>query len=168
MRKNRGILYLTDPLGGDKRLHAGREINAITLVFDENERYLSQAQQALWELGKSCDWVCISARGNAAPIALSLAAQLPVDRLALSSFSLFGAQRLPREFARIRRFARRNLALVASQLLLSGVTQREARRLTRGLGSREVCMLESWNCDDLTAPWNQLCEKNLLIPGKCV
>lgn len=168
MRQESGILFLSDPLGGFKGLRSKADTNAITLVFSENERYLYQAQQALWELSKRCSWVCISARGDAAPVALALAAQLPVDRLALSGFSLFASRCLPGELARLRVFARRNLSLVASQLLLSDMEDREVRRLIRGLGSGEICLLEKWGLDELTAPWTQLCEKNLLIPGKCV
>ena len=168
MRQNPGILFLSDGLGGSGSLPGKADTNAITLVFNENERYLYQAQQALWELRKSCSWICISARGDGALVALALAAQLPVDRLALSDFSVFSSRRLPAELARLRSYVRRNLALVVSQLLLSGVEMGEVRRLARCLGSREICLLDKLDPEEFTAPWDRLGEKNLLIPGKCV
>lgn len=170
MQVERGILHLSDPLDGKTGGHGCLSTGEMTLVFNENERYLSQAQQALWEMRRRCSWICVSARGRAAAIAIALAAQLPVDRLALGSFRLFApeAVHLPRELVRIRSFARRNLPLVASRVLLMEADAGEARRLVRMLGGREVCILENWDAGALIAPWPQLCEKNLLNPGKCV
>lgn len=167
MNERRGILHLAEPLES-RPVRLQEEQNCkITLIFDENERYLSQAQHALWELRKKCPWICVSARGSAAFIALSLAAQLPVDRLALADFSFAEACR-SRELARLKVFARRNLSLVASEIALCGIGEEDLRKLMRGLGRYKLCLLENWEQNMLLAPWERLCENNLLIPGKCV
>ncbi len=74
-------------------------------------------------------------------LALALAAQLPVDRVALLGGSPFGAVRTDggaigraRELARVDAFARRNLALVVAEILLVNVPDDERRKLIRGLG----------------------------------
>jgi len=168
MQQERGILYIPDPLGGALLPAPAEHTKVTTLVFNENERYLSQAQQALWELRKKCSWICVSARGPAAAIALALAVQLPVDRLALSQFSVFSPEKLPRQLAKLKTYARSNLFLAASEIMLCEISRWEIYRLSRGLGRRDVCLLDGWSQEELTAPWAQLCEKNLLIPGKCV
>ena len=71
-----------------------------------------------------------------------------------------------RQLARLRSFARRNLSLVVSQLLLTEVQEGEMRRLLRFYPGREICLTDE--SVDPTLPWPALTEKNLLIPGKCV
>ena len=143
--------------------------NAETLVFDENGRCLSRAQEALWKLRRQCGWVCIAAEGAAAYIALSLAAQLPVDRLALQGGWISRSEKLPRELNRLRAFARRNMALVTAQLLLYDPAETELKRMLRGMPHAQVCVLrEAARPEALLAPWVDLCKNNLLIPGKCV
>ncbi|MBQ8507719.1 MAG: hypothetical protein IJ466_09860 [Clostridia bacterium] len=102
------------------------------LVFNEDGRFLSQAQNALQQLRGQAEWICVAASGAAVGIALALAAQLPVERLALW---MDGAYRIRnRELHRIHSFARRNLSLVISEILLIDADEAAERRLARGLG----------------------------------
>ena len=167
----RGILFLADPLNADGTPHKQiRSTNRMTLIFDENGRYLSLAQAALWRLRQKHEWVCVAAEGRAAGIGVALAAQLPVDRLALAGSGLFNRERmrLPRELARLEIYAKRNLALVVSEILLAGVKEGEARGFLRGRSRGKLCVLEAdiWEkCQNLlTAPWAELSRNNLLIP----
>ena len=151
MDQSRGVLLLRDPLrtGAQGRIiermkrsaserDAGR--NLFQIDFLDGERCLPHAQAALWELRRRCGWVCVAAERGCAGVALSLAEQLPVDRLALLGGTPFSA--LPeggtavrrRELRRMDAFARRNLALLVAELMLVDVPEDEMRRLVRGLG----------------------------------
>ena len=160
MQQKRSVLYLNDPLDPNTHDKQG-------LVFAENESLLSQAQTALWQARKSSDWICVAVRGNAADIGLALAAQLPVDRLALLGASRQSI-RLNREMNRLKTFARRNLALIASEILLVGTDEARARAILRGTGRCSICLLDALPESRLADSWDALCEKNLLIRGKCV
>lgn len=163
MHKDRGLLLLPDPLGG-----AQMQIEETKgLVFTENEPFLSQAQAALWQKRRRHGWVCIAAQGEAASIALALAAQLPVDRVAILSPGQNGPG-LPREMRRLKAFARRNLALVTAEILLIGAQEALAHEILRGNRHCQLCVLDAMPPEGLTAPWERICEKNLLIQGKCV
>lgn len=171
MEQNRAVLFLVDPQSGPPQFPRNVEFPVITLIFHENERYLSQAQTALWELRKSYPWVCVAAVGAAASIGVALAAQLPVERLILVNSHLFGPEwvRLTRQLARLRRYARHNLALVVSEIVLVDAQEMEIGGFVPCLHRRPLCVLsalENWS--DLVAPWTALNEKNLLNPGKCV
>ena len=169
MEEKRGVLYLDAPPGAHAaRADAGLE--TAFLVFDENQRWLNQAQTALWELRKRCGWICVAAGRGGAGVAAALAAQLPVERLALVDSKLFdrSGPRLQGQAARLERFARRNLALVISEVLLIGATDREIHGFASLLGRRRVCALEACGENFLTASWAEVNENNLLIPGKCV
>lgn len=170
MLQEQGILYIPDPLKGASLSFPAGHTKEITLVFDENERYLYQAQTALWELRKECGWVCVCAEGISSAVAFALAAQLPVDRLAITAPDLFSTadRRLSRKSSRLRAFARRNLSLVVSQILLADTDERQMRGMLRILGRRDICIVDKFSRDMLTAPWPQLLEKNLLNPWKCV
>lgn len=163
MQKERGVLLLPDPTGG-----AQMQTYPIQgLVFHENESLLSQAQTALWNLRRAHSWVCVAAQGEAACIALALAAQLPVERVALLGKAGEGARR-SRELRRLRAYARRNLALLTSEILLVGDAAQQARDFLHGNRHCRMCALPALEMEHLAAPWERLCENNLLIQGKCV
>lgn len=171
MNQARGILFLADPMNADSAIQKkSQSTNSMTLIFDENGRYLSLAQTALWRIRRRFEWVCVAAEGRAACIGIALAAQLPVDRLVLAGSSLFapGRARLSRELARLEGYARRNLALVISELLLIGAEAGEVRGFARGRSRGRLCVLEGdaggWDPALLTASWERLCRNNLLIP----
>lgn len=166
MYRNRGILYLADPQS------AGNEIrisNAKALVFDENGRHLSRAQDALWQMRRQYEWVCVAAEGNAAYVALALAAQLPVDRLALQGGWLHRRDHLDRRMNRIRAYARRNLSLVVAEVLLFDAADDEISFLSRLMRHAKICAAEGKMDDRLCLEsWDALPEKNLPIQGNCV
>ena len=167
MNDTRGVLYLSaSPLPA--RSESGVETAHLALDVDKN--WLPQAQTALWELRRRCGWVCVAADRAGAGAAAALAAQLPVDRLALSGSRLFdrSGPRLQGQAARLERFARRNLALVISEVILVDASVREIRGFTALMGRRRVCALEACRENFLTASWEEVNENNLLIPGKCV
>ena len=172
MNQTRGILFLADSMNADRA--SQRQIqytDSITLIFNENERYLSLAQAALWRMRQKHGWVCVAAEGKYACVALALAAQLPVDRLVLRESSLFAQRkaRLPKDLLRLESYARRNLSLVVSEILLIGTQESEVRGMLRGRIRGRTCALPDpggWEvCGDLLrAPWEQVSRKNLLIP----
>ena len=168
MNQTRGILCLNEAPYRAAQKHTNL---AQRLIFMENEPLLSQAQTALWQLRRSCEWVCVAAEGGEALAALALAAQLPVDRLALKGAWLNRPQR-SRETVRLRRYALRNLPLVISDVLLIGAPEEEIKTILRGRRHGGLCALEAqgWSqCTQLlTAPWDCATENNLLIPMKCV
>lgn len=163
MQQNSGLLFLPDPSGAAPKQNEYPQ----GLVFHENESLLSQAQGALWRLRKDHEWICVAAQGEAACIALALAAQLPVERVAILGTGQ-GDGRLSREMRRLKAYARRNLALVTAEILLVGVQDGLIHTLLRGMGRCRLCALEELPLARLTAPWEVLCENNLLIQGKCV
>ena len=169
MDQLRGVLFLSDPLRAGAR---GRNIERmlrsaddvgrrlLSVAFPEVEKCLPHAQAALWELKQRCGWVCVAAARGCAGVALSLAEQLPVDRVALIGGTPFsplpegGTAARRRELKRLDGFARRNLALLVAELLLVDVPEEETRRMACGLG-RNVrlraqddadwgCFVEAW------------------------
>ena len=130
MGENRRLLILADPITGHSRF-SQMYTEAKTLVFHESGRYLSRAQTALQELRREAEWICLAGSGAAAWIALALAAQLPVERAAIW---MDGKPCLNRELHRIQTFARRNLSLLISEILLVDGTAGDYRRLAGGLG----------------------------------
>lgn len=172
MEQKRGVLFLNDPLdaGSMQRIQTDDAASA-TLVFEESGCYLARAQAELWRLRQSCDWICVAAKGRAAAIAAALAAQLPTDRLAMIEGKLFSPERMrmPRELMRLEAYARRNLSLVISEILLVGASEGEIKGLLRGLRRPRLCALEYDGADQtdwrelLTAEWEQVCRNNLLI-----
>ena len=150
MDQSRGVLFLRNPLDGagpegkiEKQMlrsagDVGRRL--LSVAFPEGGRCLPCAQAALWELKQRCGWVCVAAARGCAGVALSLAEQLPVDRVALIGGTPFsplpegGTAARRRELKRLDAFARRNLALLVAELLLIGVPADEVRRLACGLG----------------------------------
>ena len=149
MDQLRGVLFLSDPLRAGAR---GRNIERmlrsaddvgrrlLSVAFPEVEKCLPHAQAALWELRRRCGWVCVAAERGGAGVALALAEQLPVDRVALLGGTPFsplpagGTAARRRELRRMDALARRNLALLVAEILLVDVAEDEARRLIRGLG----------------------------------
>ena len=169
MDQLRGVLFLSDPLRAGAR---GRNIERmlrsaddvgrrlLSVAFPEVEKCLPHAQAALWELRQRCSWVCVAAERGCAGVAMALAEQLPVDRVALLGGTPFaplpegGSAARRRELKRLDGFARRNLALLVAELLLVDVPEEETRRLACGLG-RNVrlraqddadwgCFVEAW------------------------
>ena len=152
MGQTRAVLLLTDPLrkaesagsavaASQRQFVSDADPTVAVLHFRRGERCLPQAQEALWRLRRRFGWICVAGEGACAGLALALAAQLPVDRVALLGGSPFGAVRTDggaigraRELARVDAFARRNLALVVAEILLVNVPDDERRKLIRGLG----------------------------------
>lgn len=149
MDQSRGVLFLSDPLRADLRerniermLRSADDVGRrlLSVAFPEAEKCLPHAQAALWELKQRCGWVCVAAARGCAGVALSLAEQLPVDRVALIGGTPFaplpegGTAARRRELKRLDGFARRNLALLVAELLLVDVPEEETRRLACGLG----------------------------------
>ena len=149
MDQSRGVLFLSDPLRADLRerniermLRSADDVGRrlLSVAFPEAEKCLPHAQAALWELKQRCGWVCVAAARGCAGVALSLAEQLPVDRVALIGGTPFaplpegGSAARRRELKRLDGFARRNLALLVAELLLVDVPEEETRRLACGLG----------------------------------
>ena len=169
MEEIRGVLYLSAERA-EAPAKGGERWEAVSLAPGEDAHWLSQAQAALWELRRRCGWICVAADRVGAGTAAALAAQLPVDRLALTGSRLFDRSgvRLQGQAARLERFARRNLALVISEVLLVGASDREIRGFASLLGRRRVCALDGFQKNFLTASWAEVNENNLLIPGKCV
>lgn len=131
---------------------------------------LERAQAALLKARGAWDWVCVTAGGASAGVAVALAAQLNVDRLVLTHSRLF-ERRNPFErgpAARLERYARRNLALVAAEVVLVGAGEREIRGFAAQLNGRRFCALETGVENFLTAEWAEINENNLLLAAKCV
>ena len=160
MDQSRGVLLLGDPLRVDAQgriieqmLRSASEGDAgrrlLSVAFPEGEKCLPRAQAALWELKQRCGWVCVAAERGCAGVALALAEQLPVDRVALLGGTSFadlpegGCRARRREMRRMDAFARRNLALLVAELLLIDVPEDEARRLECGLGRNVVVRIGS-------------------------
>lgn len=182
MDQVRGVLLLADPLraersgsvamdGKRQSLQMRNGQGVAELDFREDERCLPQAQAALWELRRRCGWICVAAEGAGAGVALALAAQLPVDRVALIGEtpldSLAGHGRRSaraRELIRVNAFARRNLALVIAEVLLVDVDEAQRRRLIRGLGRADGVrwMDGGARLRDCVEPWG-ITENNLRI-----
>ena len=161
MHRNRGILYLGVSQTAEPEMHIS---NVKTLVFDENGRYLSRAQEELWKLRQQCGWVCAAGRGSGVYAALALAAQLPVDRIALDGGWLAGREKLGREMNRLRAYACRNLSLVVSEVLTFGASEDELRFLTRGTQHAKLCALNGrMDVRSCLEDWNVLAENNLPI-----
>lgn len=148
MDSNWGILYLSDPLDPRGESAAGRiksaYPDAAALIFTENGRWLQSAQAAVADMRAEKKYICVAAEGGACAIALALAAQLPVERLALRNCGLFDRKRLraaSRQMREIAAFARRNLSLVISELTLADTSETEMRRLASGLsGFAEIAI----------------------------
>ena len=144
--EKRGILLLNDPLRRTSRftqLHKDTK----ALAFQEDERFLPQAQAALYRMRKEYSWVCVAASGCAVGIALALAAQLMVDRLAL--WMEPAPEKRPRELLRIEAYAKRNLSLIACEILLVEPPEDRLRMIMRGIG--RGCGLRCVDAGTLTA-----------------
>lgn len=178
MKQERGALVLLGSLGGGgcldglaaggaalteslrKPMGSNRDT---ALVLDENGRFfisrpeggdmLAEAQAALQWMRRHFDWVCVAGSGSMAWLALALAAQLPVERLALCHEERPALR--SRELARIAAFARRNLSLIAAEILLVDVPEAQARlerrvsrhceiRRTEGRLPGLIKLLEEW------------------------
>lgn len=158
--EERGILLLGDPLRQESRFLQMKMEPTKALVPDAADlsgggRCLSRAQAALYELKQRCGWVCVAAEGSAVWLALALAAQLMVDRLALW---MEPEERPPRGMRRIRSFAGRNLWLVTGELLIIDGDGAQARSLIRGLG--KGCSLRFTDAghlrrEQLIDPWTE-------------
>ena len=150
MDQSRGVLLLRNPLDSagvwegtiEQMLRSADDVGRrlLSVAFPEAEKCLPHAQAALWELKQRCSWVCVAAERGCAGVALFLAAQLPVDRVALLGGTPFsplptgGTAARRRELRRMDALARRNLALLVAELMLVDVPEDEKRRLVRGLG----------------------------------
>ena len=159
MKLVRGVLFLREM--EKTSVFCGElptDVRAVECVFDGAGRRLDQAQAALWRLRRVCDWVCVAACGPCSCVAAALAAQLPVDRLALMESSLFsasGRDAWPRDLRRLNAFARRNLSLITSQLVLIAPGDMEARRIVHSACNAQVCIVrdDSSRANLLFRPW---------------
>lgn len=163
MNQKRGVLCLD---AAPFRAAQSRNIDAQRLIFNENEPLLCQAQTALWEIRRRCGWVCVAAEGERIAAAVALAAQLPVDRLALKGGWLY-CRGEDRKARRLKCFARRNLPLVVSDVLWIGAPEREARVMVRSRrhGDLRILPEQDWeSCADLlVGKCNAGTEKTCLI-----
>ena len=158
MDRNWGVLYLSDPLdrqaGGLVNRVKNQYPNTPALIFDENERWLPKVQAAITDMRLEKTCICLAAEGGACAIALALAAQLPVEKLALRDCVLFDRRRLrkgPRQLKAVAAFARQNLSLVISRLMLADTAQAEIRRIIRGISS--YAELAVWTQNDAGKGW---------------
>lgn len=161
----RGILCLNGASYWAIQKHA---VLVQRLIFNENEPLLPQAQEALWHMRRDCDWICVAAEHERVFIALALAEQLPVERLALMGEWMDG-RCIHRD---LRRYALRNLPLAVADAILMGASSRELQMMLRGRRYGETCLLSETRWAEcaglLTAPWEAVAEKNLLNSTKCV
>ena len=150
MDQGRGVLLLNNPLDSadvrertiEQMLRSAENVGRrlFSVDFSEGEKCHPRAQDALRELRRRCGWVCVASGRGCAGVALFLAAQLPVDRVALLGGTPFsplpagGTAARRRELRRMDALARRNLALLVAEILLVDVAEDEARRLICGLG----------------------------------
>ena len=94
-------------------------LRAVGFVPENGEGLWDGLRTAYQRMRSGCGLVAVAARGTGCAAALALAEQLPVDRLALVDPALSlprGADRRG-EAARLCAFARRNLSLVACDVL---------------------------------------------------
>lgn len=169
----RGLLLLSDPdcgrlealrwLDEGARLHWNIQWYEATL---NRQSLLSMLQSLLQHLRETCDWICIMAEGNLTAHALALAAQFSVERLILLGDSLFCERPAERNQRKINAFARRNLALITSEIIAVDMGDAALRRLKSGLGLCSGGLIhvadaaELWRKREsfLTAPFRTLAE----------
>ena len=143
MRSERmGCLLIGEAAGG--RLGALRERLraagvATQRVAPGGADFLEAAQAALYET-RGARGACVAAEGACWPVALALAAQLSVDRVALFEPEAEGAPESRGALGRIEAYARRNLFFcVADVLVLEGAGgARSLERVWRGLCNARV------------------------------
>ena len=147
-----GILSLADPLNGETPVSA--ENAAETVRFAAGEGCLAQAQSAYQRLRGRFERICVAATGSGCGVAASLAAQLPVEMLALLRGNVFGPRTGAREIDRLTAFARRNLPLISAEILLVNPSPAEERGFVRhvGLQTRKI------TCDFSGNVYNTICE----------
>ena len=147
-----GILSLADPLTGE--LPVKTAAAAETVRFAAGESLRTQAQNAYQRLRLRCERVCVAAAGSGCGVAASLAAQLPVELLALRNGNVFGPRTGAREIDRLNAFARRNLPLIAAEILLVNPSEAEEKGFVRnaGMQTRKI------TCDFSGNVYNTICE----------
>ena len=155
-----GCLLIDDPLAGEGTLPGlssfvdTADLHAQPFRWSGTSELYGALQFALHALRQACAEATVAARGLGCGAALALAAQLPVERMALIEPRLALPRRLERSVpASLRRqvrrlcgFARRNLSLcVCDALIIEAPRGSEAFALTRaGLGAHgRVARLET-------------------------
>ena len=147
-----GILSLADPITGEVCADAP---NAMEILrFRAGAPLFEQAQEAYQRSRADCQRLCVAAQGGACGVAVSLAAQLPVELLALRGGNIFGRATGVREIDRLNAFARRNLALIASEILLMQPSNAEERGFVRGIGLQPLKI----TCDFSGNVYNTICD----------
>ena len=143
-----GILALCDPITGEPPLTGAVE----TVRFEAGD-LLAQAQSAYQRVRSACERVCVAATGGACGIAAALAAQLPVELLALRRGNVFARRTGSRSVDRVNAFARRNLALISAEIVLAEPSEAEGKGFARGLGlyTRKI------TCDFSGNVYNTIC-----------
>ena len=143
-----GILALCDPVTGEVPLIGAAE----TVRFAAGDP-LAQAQSAYQRVRESRDRVCVAATGGACGIAAALAAQLPVELLALRKGNVFARRTGVRAVDPINAFARRNLALISAEIVLAEPSEAEEKGFARGAGlyTRKI------TCDFSGNVYNTIC-----------
>ena len=138
-----GCIAIDEPMSGENRL-SGLSCAPGLVVFPfewrAGEDALGALQTLLQRARSSCGAAAIVARGLGCLAALALAEQLPVDRLALVEprlGRLRGRGTLARCFNRIALFARQNLSLCVSDVLIvqTGDTRAGRKLVSLGLGA---------------------------------
>lgn len=165
-----GCLVIDDPLAGEGTLPGlssfvdAARLRVAPFRWREAAEVHGALQNALHALRQACPSTVVAARGLGCGAALALAAQLPVERLALIEPRVALPKRiethmpasLGRQLRRLCLFARRNLSLcVCDALIVEGPRARQARALARaGLGAHcRVLRLEAMGvCDKLLCP----------------
>ncbi len=146
-----GCVAIDDPMSGENRLSGlscAPCLVAYPFDWRAGERAFEELQTLLQRARSTCGAAAILARGLGCMAALALAEQLPVDRLALVAplqERMRGRKPLARTFNRIALFARQNLSLCVSDVLIvEAAGSRAGRKLVSlGLGAHSrVSMLE--------------------------
>ena len=146
-----GILSVADPLTGETPVCRSE---AMETVFFHAGELLAQAQEAYQRVHARCERVCVAAYGNGGAVAAAIAAQLPVELLALRRSNLFGRRTGARTVDRLNAFARRNLSLVTAEILLIDPPPAEEAGFVRGAGmhTRKI------TCDFSGNVYNTICD----------
>ena len=146
-----GCVAIDDPTSGENRLSGlsfAPGLAGYPFDWRAGERAFEEMQTLLQCARSDCGAAAILARGPGCMAALALAEQLPVERLALiapQTGRLRGRGSLARYFNRIALFARQNLSLCVSDvLIIEAGNSRVGRKLVwLGLGAHSrVAALE--------------------------
>ena len=131
-----GCILIDDPMSGESVLSGlsfPADIAARPFDWRARQRPLPGLQALLHAVRQEFSAASLLARGVGCALALALAEQLPVERLALIE-PRFATIQSPWRLRRLSAYAARNLALCVSDcLILEAAPTRQGRRIARGL-----------------------------------